>query len=216
MSESDTKPRQLRLRQASRQRREQQKQELRSEIVEAAAKLFLEQGYERFSLRQVAEHIGYSPTTIYLYFEDKDDLLFTVLDDGFIRFGQQLLEAAQSTADPKERLLAIGRAYLNFGLSNPGYYQLMFMQRSDFLHNSRKGEARPRIAAFEILQQVVGEAIEAGVLRSGGVESYSDALWAVVHGIVSLAISGPKFDPARVQRAAQVSLLMAFDGLAQP
>jgi AcrR family transcriptional regulator len=52
--------------------------------VDAAGALFLEQGYERFSLRKVAERIGYSPTTIYLYFRDKDDLLFTVVDEGFV------------------------------------------------------------------------------------------------------------------------------------
>ena len=67
-----------RLRQAIRHRRDQEKQELRQTILNAAGELFLEQGYERFSLRKVAERIGYSPTTIYLYFRDKDDLLFTV------------------------------------------------------------------------------------------------------------------------------------------
>lgn len=64
-----------RTRQASRHRREQEKEELQQLILKAAGELFLEQGYDRFSLRQVAERIGYSATTIYLYFEDKDDLL---------------------------------------------------------------------------------------------------------------------------------------------
>ena len=85
-----------RLRQAIRHRRDQEKQELRQAILTAAGELFLEQGYERFSLRKVAERIGYSPTTIYLYFRDKDDLLFTVVDEGFVRFGQQLAAAAES------------------------------------------------------------------------------------------------------------------------
>jgi AcrR family transcriptional regulator len=51
----------------------------RQAILTAAGALFLEQGYERFSLRKVAERIGYSPTTIYPYFRDKDDLLFIKL-----------------------------------------------------------------------------------------------------------------------------------------
>src|SRR5215213_6311078 len=83
-----------RLREASRQRRDQEKQDVRQVILDAAADLFREHGYERFSLRQVAERIGYSPTTIYLYFTDKDDLLFTVADVGFMRFGEQLVAAA--------------------------------------------------------------------------------------------------------------------------
>ncbi len=96
-----------RLHQAIRHRQAQEKQALRQAILTAAGELFLEQGYERFSLRKVAERIGYSPTTIYLYFRDKDDLLFTVVDEGFVRFGQQLATAAASQENPWERLIAL-------------------------------------------------------------------------------------------------------------
>src|SRR6266480_7329254 len=144
-----------RLRQAIRHRQDQEKQELRQAILTTAAELFLEQGYEHFSLRKVAERIGYSPTTIYLYFRDKDDLLFTVVDEGFTRFGQQLAAAAASTEDPWERIIALGRAYVAFGLQNPVYYQLMFMQRTDFLTQRQVGESQPRIASFQVLREAV-------------------------------------------------------------
>src|SRR5712691_10845950 len=108
-----------RLRQAIRHRQEREKQELRQSILTAAGELFLEQGYERFSLRKVAERIGYSPTTIYLYFRDKDDLLFTVVDEGFVQFGQQLVAAADSQEDLWERIIALGRAYVSFGVEHP-------------------------------------------------------------------------------------------------
>src|SRR5438046_8494559 len=107
-----------RLRQAIRHRQVQEKQALRQAILTAAGELFLEQGYERFSLRKVAERIGYSPTTIYLYFHNKDDLLFTVVNDAFVRFGKQLAAAAESQEDPWERIIALGRAYITFALEN--------------------------------------------------------------------------------------------------
>src|SRR5712692_10137713 len=168
-----------RLRQAIRHRQAQEKQELRQAILTAAGTLFLEQGYERFSLRKVAERIGYSPTTIYLYFRDKDDLLFTVVDEGFVQFGQQLVAAAESQEDAWERLIALGRAYVAFGLQHPVYYQLMFMQRADFLTHPPAGESQPRIASFQVLRQAVQQAIDAGVLRPGDAESYSDVLWEI-------------------------------------
>jgi len=204
-----------RLRQAIRHRKAQEKQELRQAILTAAGTLFLEQGYERFSLRKVAERIGYSPTTIYLYFRDKDDLLFTVVDEGFVQFGQQLAAAAESQEDPWERLIALGRAYVAFGLQHPVYYQLMFMQRTDFLTHRASGESQPRIASFRVLQQVVQQAIDAGVLRPGDVESMSDVLWAVVHGMVSLAITMPMFDASRIQRTMETAWQMQCQGLRQ-
>lgn len=204
-----------RLQMAIRQRRDHEKQELRQAILEASGKLFLEQGYERFSLRKVAERIGYSPTTIYLYFRNKDDLLFTVVDEGFILFGQRLAAAAASTQDPWERIIALGRAYITFGLEHPMYYQLMFMQRTDFLMERQVGESQPRLAAFEHLRQAVQQAIDVGVLRPGNAESYSDTFWALVHGLVSLAISMPMFDAPRLQRAMEVAWKMGWEGLRQ-
>ncbi len=181
---ADTQAQRLSL--AIRHRQEREKQELRQAILAAAGELFLEQGYERFSMRKVAERIGYSPTTIYLYFRDKDDLLFTVIDDGFVRFGQQLALAAESHADAWERLIALGRTYVAFGLEHPVYYQLMFMQRVDFLTHT-----------------------------PSDAESYSDVLWALVHGMVSLAISMPMFDTARIQRTMETAWQMECQGLKQ-
>src|SRR5215469_13257856 len=155
MNKSRTGTQADRLRQAIRHRQEREKQELRQAILAAAGELFLEQGYERFSLRKVAERVGYSPTTIYLYFRDKDDLLFTVVDEGFKRFGQQLVAAAESQEDPWERIIALGRAYVAFGLQNPMYYQLMFMQRADFLTHEQADKGQPRIATFVVLRQAV-------------------------------------------------------------
>src|SRR5215469_1699025 len=215
MKRNTTETQVQRLHRAIRHRRDQEKQELRQAILTAAGELFLEQGYERFSLRKVAERIGYSPTTIYLYFRDKDDLLFTVVEEGYVRFSQQLAAAAECQVDPWERLIALGRAYVAFGLEHPVYYQLMFMQRVDFLMQKPRGESQPRIASFKILRQTVQQAIDDGILRPGDAENYSDVLWALVHGMVSLAISMPMFDAARVQRTMETAWLMECQGLRQ-
>ena len=159
--------REQRLSQASRRRREAQKQELRQAILEAASSLFLEQGYEGFSLRQVAERIGYTPTTIYFYFADKDALLFALLDDAFDRFGAALRRASLSTPEPFDQLEAIGRAYVRFGLENPQYYEMMFVVRSDFLLQARAAETEPRIASFRTLQEAVAACYGCGDATPG-------------------------------------------------
>jgi hypothetical protein len=62
------------------------------------------------------------------------------------------------------------------------------------------------------LRQVI---LDAGVLRPGDVESYSDVLWAVVHGMVSLAITMPMFDASRIQRTMETAWQMECQGLRQ-
>jgi len=202
MCETDeTQTRKGRVRKASQERREQNKAELREQILEVAGEVFLERGYEHFSMRQVAERIGYSATTIYNYFENKDDLLFAVVDLGFERFSAELQAAADSGADPRDKLDAIGEAYVRFGLENPMHYELMFMRKTEFLLASRKGESQPRILAFTALQQAVQEAVDAGVLPPGDVLDYSAFLWANVHGIVSMTIAMPHFTQDFARRA---------------
>ena len=201
-----------RLRLASRERREQQKQELRETILTAAAELFLEQGYDRFSLRQVAERIGYSPTTIYLYFQNKDDLLFQVVYEGFRRFSEQLVGVLESVEDPMERLREVGRSYIQFGLDNPAYYSLMFVQRTDFLQHQPSVEEGKPIDLMERLHVAIQEAIDAGALRPGDAVAYGDAMWAAVHGVVSLTCM-TMFDQERRRRAIDAVLTMTFDGL---
>lgn len=192
-----------RLRAASRQRREAQKQELRAAILKAAGGLFLEHGYEHFSLRQVAEQIGYSPGTIYLYFRDKDDLLQAAVGEGFERFEQALRSAARDAADAGERLHRLTDAYVGFGLANPVLYRLMFMQRPDFLIERGEGLLEPKINAFAVLEDAVRTALAEGALPPGEVLSTADVLWSLTHGLVSLAISMPIFDEARVRAGVE-------------
>jgi AcrR family transcriptional regulator len=202
-----------RVRLASRERRDLERQDLRLAILDAAATLFLEKGYERFSMRQVAERIGYSATTLYRYFDSKDHLLFAVVDRGFERFGEALEQAAASTNDPIERIRALGRAYIRFGLENPVYYQMMFLQRTDYLSAPPEGSGEPRFATFLTLQDAIEGAVAAGALKPGDARSFSNALWALVHGLVAISITLVQtldFDP---HQTAETALDMAIDGL---
>jgi hypothetical protein len=56
-------------------RKEQQKQEIRQLILDHSMKLFVEEGFSHVSMRKIAERIQYSPTTLYLYFQDKNEIL---------------------------------------------------------------------------------------------------------------------------------------------
>ena len=107
-------------------RRKQQQDELRAKILDAARELFVTHGVEAVSMRKVAEKIGYTATTLYNHFEDKDALLralcdadFGTLHESFARIGR--------IADPIDRLRKLGQAYIEFSLQYPSHYRLMFM-----------------------------------------------------------------------------------------
>lgn len=210
--------RQSRIKQKSAQRRERSRQETRQAILEAATEMFDREGYEGFSLRQVAENIGYTPTTIYLYFKDKDDLLFAVCSQGFAEFTVALQTASDTHPEPWERLRALAWAYTEFGLSHPLHYQMMFMQRSEWVTKATtaKGEVQGG-TSFHIQMNAVIEAMKAGVIRMGDPIETTNLLWSGVHGIVALALSMkgliPKWEEADVRRLVEEYLEVAYKGL---
>jgi len=201
-----------RLREASQQRRDEEKREVRRAILSAASELFLKHGYQHFSLRKVAEQIGYSPGTIYLYFQDKDEVLFTIMDEGFALFGQ-MLRTSFDHPDPRTRLMQVARAYVDFGLQNPSYYQLMFMQRTDYLLRSSDDLAQPHFAIMGMWVQAVKDAMAAGLFRPADLTATSDTLWALLHGVVSIALLMPNLDEVRIKSMTAKALDMIDVGL---
>src|SRR5665647_140284 len=107
------------------ERKERDKMEMRDRIVEAATLMFLEDGYEKTSIRNIADKIEYSPATIYLYFKDKDELFFAIHNIGFQLLLKEM-EKANKIKNPLKRLREIGSIYVEFALENPEYYDLMF------------------------------------------------------------------------------------------
>jgi AcrR family transcriptional regulator len=178
-----------RLKQNSVDRRKRDKLELRRQILEAAVELFEVQGYQGFSLRQVAEKIGYTPTTIYLYFQDKNELLLSVAYEGFKVFGERLQAVFDAVNDPLERLRALGRTYLQFAFDYPLHYRLMFMQRSDMLGDEAPQGYEQLIDTFGLLKKAVALVIETGTWNQLEVEPTAALLWTAVHGAVSLELS---------------------------
>jgi len=151
-------------------------------------KLFVEEGFSKVSVRKIAERIQYSPTTLYLYFKDKNEILFYCCESGFKKMLEQNIALALIN-DPIERLHQMGVNYLNFGLEYPEYYDLMFIQEAPMSALIDMGAGwSSGDQALEALKMIVQDAMDKGLLVPAKVETVAMAVWSMVHGLVSLAI----------------------------
>jgi len=173
-------------------RKERQKEELKAKILQTAKALFMERGYEETSIRNIAERIEYSPTTIYLYFKDKDDIFYALHREGFVLLNQYF-RALGHVEDPFERLKAISRAYVTFALENGEFYDLMFIIRSPM--NALEKEKKKNELdweegdrAFGFLVNTIEECIAKGYFKGMNAEVLAFTTWSMVHGICSLEI----------------------------
>src|SRR4030095_10928297 len=179
----------------SKQRREREKEALRQDILDAARELFLNEGYENVSMRRVAEKIEYSPTTIYLYFEDKASLLYAICEETFAKLAKRMETIARDSGEPIDALRQVCRAYVDFGLKYPNHYKLTFINhtqhpKDDKRHSREESMGRK---ACGNLRTSVGACIEAKKFRETNIEAVTQMIWAGGHGVTSLLISMPDF-----------------------
>lgn len=177
------------------ERKLREKRFLRQEILDAASELFVKEGYENVSMRRIAEKIEYSPTTIYLYFKDKSELLEQVCQETFARLTQHLSRILEQPGDPLERLRRGLIAYIHFGLDNPHHYRATFMMVLPEGFDKQK-YTRPDSAglqAFDFLRRSVFDCISASKIHTKDAELVSQTLWCAVHGVTSLLITHTMF-----------------------
>ena len=173
---------------ATADRRARHKVSLRREILDAASRLFVEEGYQRLTMRRLAERIEYSPTTIYLYFKDKTELLAAVCDETFAQLATKLERLKVSATTPLGLLREGLRTYVEFGLAHPNQYIVTFM-------NPGSGQVQPEFEtsaggrALDSLRQSVRACADSGDIHTASVEATAQALWAAVHGMTSLLIT---------------------------
>jgi len=168
------------------ERRGREREEVRTKILDAARDLFMEEGYEKVTMRRIADAIEYSPTAIYLHFEDKEDLVLALCRQDFGKL-LSAFQAAPLPPDPVERIRVLGRAYARFGIENPNHYRFMFMTLPKPEH--RPEPTDPGHQSFEFLRSAVADAMAAGAFVRRDVDTVAEVLWASLHGAVALLIS---------------------------
>lgn len=198
-----------------RERRARQKEFLRQEILRAASELFVREGYENVSMRRIAERIEYSPTTIYLYFRDKSELLESVCNETFSRLVKRLTRIEEQTGDSLECLRRGLIAYIEFGLENPDHYRATFMMPIPAgVRQKKQGRSdSPGMQAFSFLRRGVAGSIEKRSVPAVDVELASQTLWAGIHGITSLLITHGGFPWAKRERLIQSMVNTLLGGL---
>ncbi|MEN8183182.1 MAG: TetR/AcrR family transcriptional regulator [Myxococcota bacterium] len=166
-------------------RRHRQREEARRTILGATEALLVEDGYEAFSMRRLAERCGYTAPTIYHHFGDKPGLLHTLLEERFSDLRERV-RAVGSCDDAAETMRALAHAFVDFGMRNPTFYRLLMTPRPE-------AEGPPRAAeeARAVLEEPIYDLDRAGRLYAADVETTKQTVWVLLHGLIHLRLSRP-------------------------
>ena len=163
----------------------------RGEILEAAGRIFVEHGYEGATIRKIADEVGLSSTALYMHFPDKRAILAEICRDAFDMLLDHSRRIAASSASPEDKLRAMTADYARFALQHSNAYSLIYMTRPSEAKEGAEDAAQAMGA--DLYRQFLApvEQLDAEGRLTAPVEVAAQALWASVHGVVSLRITKP-------------------------
>jgi AcrR family transcriptional regulator len=163
--------------------------DLKSAVLLAAEKILERNGLQAVTLRAVARAVGVSHTAPKNHFGDLMGLLSELAAVGYLRFAAALGEAVSSTSgDARDRLRAMGSAYVTFARTHPRLFLLMF-------HSERLDMKRPSLLAAidesrQSLRTAVISSAEGRPMKPVEVAARATASWSLVHGLAMLLLDG--------------------------
>ena len=196
------------------ERHERERQAVRDAILSAARELFLTEGYRNVSMRKIAERIEYSPAAIYSYFASKDEIFFTLAEDGYRRLADRVQAELAGISDPLDALRRALWAFYEFSKEDPEFFDLMFLDRS-------VPSLAQDIDRFEFFQHTTarGEAAIRALIDRGVFKATIDpgaalhVLWASLIGPATLGLArrlGPGENPDALAHDILESVLAGF------
>ncbi|HET8847022.1 MAG TPA: WHG domain-containing protein [Ktedonobacteraceae bacterium] len=159
---------------------------LRRNVVEAASHLLINGGPEALTVRRVAQKLNCSTKIIYTMFQGKDGLANALYLEGCARLSQAI-EKVPQVSTPRAYIQAITQAYWDFALANPSYYAVLFGGAIPRFQPSKTSK-QVMTAAFETVVGKLQEYMTQGLLPVQDAELLTKAIWAPLHGVVSLYI----------------------------
>ncbi|BCF97415.1 hypothetical protein PPGU19_019840 [Paraburkholderia sp. PGU19] len=201
------------------ERKTRQKQELRTRILDAARRIVMREGFGALSMRKIADAIEYSPATLYLHFESRDAIARALCAEGYAQLLASF-EPLTAIADAAERLKAIGRAYVAFGVAHPETYRLIFMEDPSYTGAALVGDGTQNDGVHEdhaddkafrlMLESIDALKAEGRLPDTSDSQVCAEAFWATMHGIVALHLTCPVFPRAPLDAVVDAALVAWF------
>ncbi|GAB2534312.1 TetR/AcrR family transcriptional regulator [Spirosoma aerophilum] len=175
------------------ERRQRQKVEVRTSILQASWQLVLEEGWQALSIRKIADAIEYSVPVIYSHFDNKDAILLEFTKEGFRLLTEEIVRQRDRKPEASRQLEAMAEGYWNFAFEHKEYYQLMFGLGIPACEQVNQVAEMKEFS--DILISVIQEAINNSNQTEVDAFLKFHMYWSILHGLVSIQMMNRKENP---------------------
>ena len=159
------------------ERKLRDKQARRAQIISAARRIAELEGWPNVTVRRLSDEISYSQPVLYAHFGSREGVLAAAAIEGFHELGLAL-EKARKRAKSGNAVEAFASAYLEFAVSSPALYEVMFSLSLSVPFADPATPAELHFAFAQLMELFKGQGSKSGIL--------SELFWASLHGIAEL------------------------------
>lgn len=169
------------------ERKEREREQQKELILSAASEIIAEKGIDKFSIRKLAERIEYSPSIIYHYFKDKDDIVDNIMKRGYQKIINSLSSIQVISDKPEDKLRELTRNYINASLKMPDEFKNVQLSNSpailEYTSSMFKGASAQK-PALSILAQCLKEIYMGKKLDDSVIELTAQIIAASTFGLI--------------------------------
>jgi AcrR family transcriptional regulator len=147
-----------------RARQQEEKQERRGSILDAAEQVFFAKGVDRATMDDIARGARLSRGLLYVYFRDKQDILASILLRALESLRQRFRDVDDTNLKGADRILAMGRNYLAFSRQQPNYFDVLTLAASDWLHSESVHEQDSLLHCSGEVMEIMARALSDGLI----------------------------------------------------
>jgi AcrR family transcriptional regulator len=162
---------------------------LREDILEVSRTLLVNDGFGKMSMRKIAKRAGVSATSIYLHFQNKDELLLALIESSIAKLAEALNENLADSDDSITKLEKMAQSFVTFALENTQEYEIIYMVRPEEMPKFPKEKFQQIRKIYELLAGILSEGVSKGSLKVEDPLMSAYTLWAQLHGVASVIIS---------------------------
>lgn len=156
-------------------------------ILIIASEILQNQGYDKLSMRKIAKELGFTATSLYFHYENKDEIVFELIKKSRLKLSVFSKDRLKGVKDPLDRILIGFDAFIEYGLNNPAEYRIMFLesfpnQVSNMIKATVSDQIKPGIP------EVAMDIIRINPTLKDSALDIANALWMLVHGYISASI----------------------------
>ena len=166
-------------------------------------------GSRNLGVTHLAKLVGVTPMAVYRHFPSGENLKAAISQQAREELARRMASAVAQETDLKRRFMATGRAYIEFGLGEPGLLSVAFLDCQELPPREDNPSAR------DILHDAILDLCNEGLIQAKDVEAIAHFAWSVVHGFTLLASSADPFRPGSNSAEIEEILERAWLGVTQ-